>query len=108
MLSIIKTYLGITDTLQDELLAQIITDYTTRVNNYIGEDILPARLEWIVRELSIIRYNAVGSEGFKSESEEGKSFTFTEGDPFLSYLIYLDQYINSQTGIKSRGKVKFL
>ena len=108
MLSIIKTYLGITDMLQDELLAQIIADYTTRVNNYISEDILPSRLDWIVRELSIIRYNSVGSEGYKSESEEGKSFTFTEGDPFLGYLIYLDQYINSQTGNKTRGKAKFL
>lgn len=108
MLSIIKTYLGITDTLQDELLTQIIADYTTRVNNYVDESILPAKLEWIVRELSIVRYNYIGSEGMKSESEEGKSLTFNEGDPFLTYTIYLDAYTTSKTNEPSRGKARFI
>lgn len=107
MLSITKTYLSITDDLQDALLTQIIADYTQRVNNYIGKDILPTRLEWIVRELTIIRYNYIGSEGMKSESEEGKSLTFKDDDPFTQYLIYLDAYIDSATNIQ-RGKARFV
>lgn len=108
MLSIVKTYLGITDNVQDELISQIIADVTQRVNNYVGVTELPVQLEWIVRELSIIRYNKIGSEGYKSESEEGKSLTFTEDDPFNTFVPELDQYLDSQAQPASTGRARFI
>jgi hypothetical protein len=107
VLLIIKTYLGIEDSLQDSLLTQIITDASRRVNNYIGASELPVELEWIVQELSVIRFNKIGSEGMKSESEEGKSLTFKE-NVFDDYIPELDKYLESQSQPASRGKARFL
>ena len=108
MLSIIKTYLGFTDLLQDDVLLDIIDTYTKRVKTYIGSDTLPAGLEWIVKELTIVRYNRIGSEGNVSESEEGKSITYKEDDPFKGFIPELDKYLESQSQPASRGKAKFL
>ena len=108
MLSVIKTYLGINDTLQDELLTQIIADVTKRVNGYVSVDALPTQLEWVVQELVIIRYNRVGSEGLQSESEEGKSLSFKESDPFQEYVPELDRYLESQAQPSTTGRARFL
>lgn len=108
MLTIVKTYLGLGDSLQDGLLNQIIGDYTKRVLNYIGEETLPESLNWVVRELTIMRYNRIGSEGYKSESEEGKSLTFKEGDPFEAFRDDLDKYLESKNKPTGTGRVKFL
>ena len=108
MLPIIKAYLSIDDSIQDEILLDIIETYTARVNAYVKADTLPKQLEWIVKELTIIRYNSLGSEGLASESEEGKSLTFRDGDPFNNYLDDLDRYNESQEQPSGRGRVKFL
>ena len=107
MLSIIKTYLDTTDTLQDPLLIQIISDVSRRVINYVSADVLPTELEWIVQELSIIRFNKIGSEGLISEGEEGKSLTFKDNE-FNDYIPELDKYLESQSQPASRGKARFI
>lgn len=107
LLSTVKLYLGFNDTLQDALIQQIIEDVTQRVNNYVGETSLPTELEWIVKELTIIRYNRIGSEGFKSETEEGKSLSLRD-DPFLDFVPELDKYLESKNQPAGRGRVKFL
>lgn len=106
LLEIVKLYLDIEDNHRDPLLTQIITDSTQRILSYIEESLLPVELEWIVRELSIIRFNRIGSEGMTDESEEGRQSTYDK-DAFAQFEPFLDRYLEKQkTPVK--GKARFL
>ncbi|MGK9183793.1 phage head-tail connector protein [Priestia filamentosa] len=107
LLDAVKVYLGIEDKLQDALLSTIIQDQSVRVQQYIGEDNVPSELSWIVKELSVIRFNRIGSEGTSSDSEEGRSASYIE-DPFQSFIPHLDRYLEKQQRPVSKGKAKFL
>lgn len=107
LLQTVKVYLGIEDELQDSLLQQIIDDAIQRVCGYINEQILPLQLEWVVRELTIIRYNRIGSEGTKTDSEEGKSATYID-DPFEQFVSTLDKYVEDNNKPPTKGKARFL
>lgn len=108
----VKLFLGIPqeDTLQDELLAEIIADANAIVLEYIGESALPTSLTWVVREMVITRYNRIGSEGLASVSEEGRSENYAQDlYNFGAYTTYLNSYINRQLGRPSgNGKARFL
>ena len=89
LLNRIKTLLGITD--NDELIYEIIELTKSKILNYINKEELPKELEFILVELSIQRYNRIGSEGISSESVDGKSVSYE--DDFENYKTYLDDYI---------------
>lgn len=71
----IKTLLGIKDTLQDDVLDIIIENVSKHLKAMIGKEI-PEDLNFIVEEITIRRFNRLGTEGMKSESVEGHSITF--------------------------------
>ena len=99
LLNRIKTLLGITD--NDELIYEIIELTKSKILNYINKEELPIELEFILVELSIQRYNRIGSEGISSESVDGKSVSYE--DDFENYKTYLDDYIfrnNKNKGFK--------
>ena len=99
LLNRIKTLLGITD--NDELIYEIIGLTKSKILNYINKEELPKELEFILVELSIQRYNRIGSEGISSESVDGKSVSYE--DDFENYKTYLDDYIfrnNKNKGFK--------
>ena len=97
LLNRIKTLLGITD--NDELIHEITELTKSKILNYINEVELPLELEFVLVELTIQRYNRIGSEGIVSESVDGKSVSYE--DVFENYKPYLDDYI-SRSG-KSKG-----
>ena len=97
LLNRIKTLLGIPD--NDELIYEITELTKSKILNYINEVELPLELEFILVELTIQRYNRIGSEGIASESVDGKSVSYE--DIFENYKPYLDDYI-SRNG-KSKG-----
>ena len=97
LLNRIKTLLGITD--NDELIYEITELTKSKILNYINEAELPLELEFVLVELTIQRYNRIGSEGIVSESVDGKSVSYE--DVFENYKPYLDDYI-SRSG-KSKG-----
>lgn len=101
LLNRIKTLLGIPD--NDELIYEITELTKSKILNYINEVELPLELEFVLVELTIQRYNRIGSEGIASESVDGKSVSYE--DIFENYKPYLDDYI-SRSG-KSKG-YKFL
>ena len=101
LLNRIKTLLGIPD--NDELIYEITELTKSKILNYINEVELPLELEFVLVELTIQRYNRIGSEGIASESVDGKSVSYE--DIFENYKPYLDDYI-SRKG-KSKG-YKFL
>ena len=89
LLNRIKTLLQIQD--NDELIYEIVEITKEKILNYINEKELPIELEFVLVEMAISRFNKIGSEGFSSESTDGKSISYE--DDFEIYKQYLDDYL---------------
>ena len=89
LLNRIKTLLQIQD--NDELIYEIVEITKEKILNYINQEELPKELEFVLVELTIQRYNRIGSEGISSESVDGKSVSYE--DDFENYKQYLDDYL---------------
>ena len=62
--------------------------------NMIGEEDIPKQLQWIVTEVSIQRYQMIGSESVDSENVGSVSFTYKDITKLLSnYKEYIDNYV---------------
>lgn len=87
----------ISDSTTRERKIEIIQEMTSqRLLNYIKQTSVPDNLAYIVDEITIKRYNRLGSEGMKSTSQEGLSMTFDDDD-FLAYKDELDAWIEENT-----------
>lgn len=110
MLQKIKTLLGIDDALQDAVIEQITADVTSHLTILLGKAI-PLELEFIVREISIRRFQRLGSEGYKSELVEGHRVDFyelsKEFDPYLSIIEKYQEVAPPPEEVK-RGRVMFI
>lgn len=107
MLEQIKALLGLgDDSSRDDLIATIINLATARLKLLIGGIEPPEELEHIIVELSVARFNRIGSEGLSSHSVEGESLSFTEND-FTPFLSEIQAFLDGQKE-NTRGKVKFL
>ncbi len=86
MMEDIKLLLGIQDNLQDSLLTLVIDDSQQRILTTLNQfakrngtdsiHAIPVEFEYIQRDVSIKRFNKRNSEGAKSDSEEGRSYTW--------------------------------
>ena len=94
----IKTLTGVFE--QDKLLIEIIQVIEEKILLYLGLNEVPSALGWIVVELSIARFNRIGSEGMSSESVDGGTSSYIE-DELGQYKVYLDEYIRRNT--KNKG-----
>lgn len=107
MLNDLKIMLGIVnDDSLDEKLNIIISSVTSRLKVLLGGIEVPRELNHIILEVSIIRFNRIGSEGLSSHSVEGESLEFSEDD-FAQYQDEIKAYLESLNSSK-RGKVRFL
>ena len=97
LLNRVETLLGVFD--NSNLVNEIIELTKEKILNYINEDELPRELEFVLVELSIQRYNRIGSEGIASESVDGKSVSYE--DDFENYKQDLKNYMNKKNN--SRG-----
>ena len=103
----IKTLLGIEDTLQDDVLDIIIENVSKHLKAMIGKEI-PEELNFIVEEITIRRFNRLGTEGMKSESVEGHSITFYDlKDEFVPYADIIASH-KEPPEKPGRGKVLFI
>ncbi|MGF2617736.1 phage head-tail connector protein [Rossellomorea vietnamensis] len=103
----VKVIVGVEDSLQDAQIDRLIANAEARLKVWLkqhaGLTAIPEELIFIVEELTVSRYNRIGSEGMKSESVEGRSISFTDDD-FMPYMSILETYIPSS---KQPGKVIF-
>ena len=110
MLDNILTLLGI-DTPTDAIINQlnIIIDVTTsRLNLLLGVDSLPGDLEYIVLEVSIARYNRIGSEGASHHQVQGETLTWSNKD-FDPYLDDIKAWLDAQKEPPTtRGRIRFI
>lgn len=89
MIERIKLMLGIEG--EDALLSEIISLTQSKILNEIGEAKVPTELEFMLIEMSINRYNRIGSEGLKSESVDGRVQSY-ESDIEV-YRSVIDKYL---------------
>lgn len=108
MLKNLKLMLGIdvNDTSMDEKLKLIIATVTARLKLLLGGVEPPESMDHIILEVSIIRYNKIGSEGMASHTVEGESQSFGDDD-FAAFADEIQAYLDTQKDNK-RGKVRFL
>ena len=108
MLNDLKLMLGIdaNETSRDDVLRLIISTATARLKLLLGGIEPPESMAHIIREVSIIRYNKIGSEGMGSHTVEGESLAFNEDD-FASFHDEIQAFLDAQKE-STRGKVRFL
>lgn len=82
MLDELKIMLGIEENDADanDLIELIVKLTTQRLKNKLGGVDVPSELDYIVFEVSVMRYNRIGSEGMSAQTIEGKSETFKDSD----------------------------
>lgn len=108
MLDNLKLLLGITDYDRDELLEHIIALTESRLKRKLGGvETVPEELNYIVEEVSIIRFNRIGSEGLASHTVEGESLTFADSD-FDAFKEDIQDYLNSKDENPKKGGFRFL
>ena len=108
MLKDLKIMLGIdlTDTSADAKLNLIISRTTARLKMLLGGIEPPEELDYIILDVSIIRFNRIGSEGMASHSVEGESLTFSDND-FAAFSDDIQAFLDTQKD-STRGKVRFI
>ena len=106
MLNKVKTMLGIMDNDVNGMLSLIIGSVTARLQSLLGGIDPPQTLEYIVMEVSIARFNRIGSEGNKSHSVDGESVTFSDDD-FEPYMRDIDKFLAGQSE-PTKGKLRFV
>ncbi len=108
MLEDIKELLGIEedDTTINTKLNIILEATKNRLKVLLGGLEVPDQLDYIVTDVSIMRFNRIGSEGLSSHSVEGESLSFSNND-FEPYMDDIQSYLNAQQEA-TKGKVRFL
>jgi hypothetical protein len=108
MLETLKLMLGIAkdDNDRDELLKLIISSVSERLKTLLGGIEPPASLDYIIRDVAIIRFNRIGSEGMASHIVEGESQQFIDSD-FAGFTDDIQAFLDTQKD-SVRGKVRFL
>lgn len=107
MLENIKTLLDIKDDLQDPVLKIIIGNVSAHLQALLDKEI-PKELNFIVEEISIRRFNRLGTEGMKSESVEGHNITFYDlKDEFVPYESIIAAHKDPPEK-PGRGRVMFI
>lgn len=64
-----------------ELLEQLLEDAEAEILDYCNRDVLLPRMLGLQRELAIVYYNRLGSEGESSRSEGGVSVSYSTDIP---------------------------
>lgn len=69
---------------------------------------IPTELSYIVVEVSIARFNRIGSEGVSSHTVQGESLSWTDDD-FKPYMDDIQEWLNAQDDVNTtRGRVRFI
>lgn len=91
---------------RDGLLEVIVSLTQHRLETLLGVEEVPDELEYIVTEVSVSRFNRIGSEGISSHTVEGESMSFSSND-FEPYTDDIEAWRLSNKESRT-GRVRFL
>ena len=109
MLEDLKRMLGLTDQKDEELdekLNWILDAARARLKVLLGGIEPGDDLNYIITEVSIVRYNRIGSEGFQSHTVEGESVGFLSSD-FDAYMDDIQAYKDQKNLDISKGGIRW-
>ena len=110
MLEKILTLLGIvepTEAMEDKIEA-IMEMTEQRLALMLGQTTIPEELSFIVVEVTISRFNRLGSEGTSSHSVSNETLTWNDSD-FKPYLDDIQTWLNAQEDPNTtRGRIRFI
>lgn len=106
MLEKLKKLLSIEDDKQDDILEIIVDGTRRRLQSLLGGVEPPEELDYIVLDVSLIRFNRIGSEGLTSHSVDGESQSWSTDD-FAGYREDIQNWLDNQKEAV-KGRVKFL
>lgn len=108
MLEKLKMLLGLDqeDAELDEKLNWIISSAQKRLKFLLGGIEPPDEMDYIVIDVSIIRFNRIGSEGMKSQGVEGESISFSDDD-FSGFREEIQAFLDRQKDA-TKGRLRFL
>lgn len=109
MLKDLKRMLGLSDQKDEELdekLEWILSTTRSRLKVLLGGIDPGDDLDYIVIEVSIIRYNRIGSEGTQSHTVEGESTSFLSSD-FDAYMDDIQAYKDAKNIDISKGGIRW-
>ena len=92
---------------QAEQLAVIESMTRDRLTILLGGLDIPEELEYIVTEVSVKRFNRIGSEGAQHHNVEGEVFMWSDTDDFADYMDEINKYLEDLEG-STKGRVRFL
>lgn len=79
-----------------------------RLGFLLGQTVIPTELSYIVVEVTIARFNRIGSEGVSSHTVQGESLTWSDDD-FKPYMDDIQEWLNAQEDVNTtRGRIKFI
>lgn len=96
-----KALIGIEDDLQDNLLAVIQSITESHFKAYSNQNTIPEKLNYIIVEVTVKRFNKLGSEGMTVQKVEGLDMTFVVDD-FAEYEKIIKRHFasNFEAGFK--------
>lgn len=110
MLEDLKRMLGLSGRKDEELdqkLEWILTTTRARLKVLLGGIDPEDDLNYIITEVSIVRYNRIGSEGFQSHTVEGESVGFLNSD-FDAYMDDIQAYKDAKNIDVSKGGIRWI
>lgn len=103
----VKTLLGTDDERVDIIYDKTEQRLLERLKRSLADvTSIPTALDYVVDEVTIARFNRIGSEGMQSESMDGHSATYAHTD-LATFEHEIQAYIHSFSETK-RGVVRFL
>ena len=83
------------DNSEDDVLSVLLTHSIQLVNTYLGVTEIPQSLGFIAEQITIKKYNKLGSEGIKTEKLDVISNTYSIND-LAEYKSILDMYKDTE------------
>lgn len=110
MLEDFRRMLGLSDQRDNELnkkLSWILETTKARLRVLLGGIDPGNDLDYIITEVSIVRYNRIGSEGMSSHNVEGETTSFLNSD-FGPYMDDIQAYKDTKNIDTSKGGIRWV
>ena len=102
----IKALIGLVGDRHESILSQIVYLTENRLKFMLSSDEVPQELSYIVIEVSVARFNRIGSEGLSSHNVEGEQMTWSNDD-FKPYTKDIETYLKNKAN-STQGRVRFI
>lgn len=78
-----------------------------RLRMKLGTETVPAELSYIITEVTVARFNRIGSEGLSSHTVEGETMNWSNDD-FEPYKDDIQAWIDEHQNESRKGRIRFI